>query len=135
MGRSGKIAIAAAVLSGCLGLSSSSKAADVTYESQIKPIFKESCVKCHSLDNPRKQAMAGLDLSTLETTLKGGKHKDDVVPGDSTKSLLYKLLLGPTTVDGKHIDAMPKQKKGDPFKAIDKEKSDLVKAWIDGGAK
>jgi hypothetical protein len=138
MGRSGKVAVfVAAVLSGCLGLSSVSKAADapVDFETQIKPIFKESCVKCHSLDNPRKQAAGGLQLDNKEAALKGGKHKDDIVPGDSTKSLLYKLLLGPTTVDSKHIDAMPKQKRGEEFKPIDKDKIDLVKAWIDQGAK
>jgi mono/diheme cytochrome c family protein len=136
MGRSGKaVVIAAALMSGGLGLSSAANAADVTYETQIKPIFKESCVKCHSLDNPRKQAMGGLRLDDLELALKGGKHKDDIVPGDSTKSLLYKVLMGPTSVDGKKIDAMPKQKRGEEFKAIDKDKIDLVKAWIDGGAK
>ena len=136
MGRSGKGAvIAAAVFSGCLGLSSISKAADVNFETQIKPIFKESCVKCHHVDDKHKQAAGGLQLDKKESALKGGKHKDDIVPGDSAKSLLYKVLLGPTSVDGKKMDAMPKQKKGEAFKPISKEQIDLVKDWIDQGAK
>src|SRR5437879_1434354 len=98
MVRSGKVAVLAAVaVSGCLGLSSVAKAADVTFETQIKPIFKESCVGCHHIDEKHKQAAAGLELDSLEKTLKGGKHKDDVVPGDSSKSLLFKVLSGPTT--------------------------------------
>ena len=135
MGRSGKLAAFAALVLAGVGLSASARAADVDFETQIKPIFKESCVKCHSLDNPRKQAAAGLRLDDKASALKGGKHKDAIVPGDSTKSLVYKLLLGPTTVDGKHIDAMPKQKRGEEFKPIDKDKIDLVRSWIDQGAK
>jgi hypothetical protein len=138
MGRSGKVAVlATAVLSGCLGVGSVVRAADapVDFETQIKPIFKQSCVKCHSLDNPRKQAAGGLRLDDKEAALKGGKHGKDIVPGDSTQSLAYKLLLGPTTVDGKHVDAMPKQKRGEEFKPIEKDQIDLIKAWIDQGAK
>ena len=137
MHRSGKVAVfTAAVLSGCLGFASISRAdAPVNFETQIKPILKESCVKCHSVNDQHKKPAGGLRLDDKEAALKGGRHKDDIVPGDSTKSLLYKLLLGPTTVDSKHVDAMPKQKKGEAFKPLPKEQIDLVKAWIDQGAK
>ena len=140
MGRSGKVAVlAAAVLSGCLGLSSVARAADtpVDFDTQIKPIFKQSCVKCHSLDNPRKQAAGGLQLDNKEAALKGGKvGKDkDIVPGDATQSLVYRLLLGRTSVNGKPLDAMPKQKKGEEFKPLEKEQIELIKSWIDQGAK
>jgi len=140
MGRSGKVAVlAAAVLSGCLGVCSAVRAADapVDFDTQIKPIFKQSCIKCHSLDNPRKSAASGLQLDVKEAALKGGKKgKDkDIVPGDSTQSFVYKLLLGPTSIDGKHVDAMPKQKKGEEFKPLEKEQIELIKSWIDQGAK
>jgi hypothetical protein len=138
MGWSGRIAVfGAAVLMG--GLASASRAADapVDYETQIKPIFKQSCVKCHSLDNPRKQAAGGLRLDDKEAALKGGKvGKDkDIVPGDSTQSLLYRLLLGRTTVNSKPLDAMPKQKRGEQFKPLEKDQIELIKSWIDQGAK
>jgi mono/diheme cytochrome c family protein len=41
----------------------------VTYATDIKPIFDQSCVKCHSGDKPK----AKLKLDTLEGVLKGGK--------------------------------------------------------------
>jgi cytochrome c len=137
MGRSGKLAVfGAAILTGCLGLASTSRAADspVDFDAQIKPILKQSCVKCHSLDNPRKQAAGGLQLDVKEAALKGGKVGSDIVPGDSTKSLVYRLLLGKTSINGKPLDAMPKQKRGEEFKPLEKDQIDLIKAWIDQGA-
>jgi hypothetical protein len=128
-----------AIAAACVGLAlaGTARADDkpVDFSSQIQPILKSSCVKCHSLDNPRKQAAGGLRLDDKDGALKGGKIGHDIVPGDSTQSLLYKLLLGPTTVNGHHVDAMPKQKRGEQFKPIEKEQIDLIKSWIDQGAK
>src|SRR4051812_38273835 len=95
-----RMGFGSAVLTGCIGLAAFTgvaKAAEkVDYTSQIKPLFKESCVKCHSLDNPRKQAAAGLRLDDKDAALKGGKHAGKaIVPGKAEDSLVYKLLNGP----------------------------------------
>jgi hypothetical protein len=131
--------LAAAALAGGVGVSivSFAKAEDkpVDFTSQIQPILKDSCVKCHSLNNPRKMAAGGLRLDDKDAALKGGKLGHDIVAGDSTQSLMYKLLLGPTTVEGHHVDAMPKQRRGEEFKPLGKDKIDLIKSWIDQGAK
>jgi hypothetical protein len=128
-----------AIAVGCVGLglvgTASADDKPVDFSSQIQPILKTSCVKCHSLDNPRKTAAGGLRLDDKDAALKGGKSGHDIVPGDSTQSLLYKLLLGPTSVNGHHVDAMPKQKRGEQFKPLEKEQIDLIKSWIDQGAK
>ena len=134
-----KCGIGATVLSGCVGMAlvQTARADDkpVDFTSQIQPIFKDSCVKCHSLNNPRKQAAGGLRLDDKDAALKGGKLGHDIVPGDATQSLMYKLLLGPTTVDSHHVDAMPKQRRGEEFKPLDKDKIELIRSWIDQGAK
>ena len=109
--------------------------APIDFASQIQPILKDSCVKCHSLDNPRKTAAGGLRLDDKAAALKGGKIGGDIVPGDSSKSLMYKLLLGPTTVNGKKVDAMPKARRGEEPKHLTKDQIDLIKNWIDQGAK
>ena len=128
-----------AAMTGCIGMLSVSPArADdkpVDFTGQVQPILKDSCVKCHSLNNPRKQAAGGLRLDDRDAALKGGKLGHDLVPGDANQSLIYKLLLGPTTVEGHHVDAMPKQRRGEEFKPLDKDKVDLIKSWIDQGAK
>ena len=117
------------------GAAGSVQAADkVTYEKDVLPIFKASCNKCHSLDNPKKKAASGLRLDTLEDTLKGGKSGKDVVVGNAKDSVLYKILLGTVTVDGEDIEAMPKKKKGQDFKPLPDEKIETIKNWIDQGA-
>jgi hypothetical protein len=135
----GKLGVGCAVVAfGLTALASSAQAADkVDYTSQIKPLLKESCVKCHSLDNPRKQAAGGLRLDDKELALKGGKHAGKaIVPGKAEDSLMYKLLNGPVEVDGKKIDAMPKSaQRGTPPKKLSQEQITLVKDWIDQGAK
>ncbi|HEY8750277.1 MAG TPA: c-type cytochrome domain-containing protein [Tepidisphaeraceae bacterium] len=130
-----------AALAGCLGLmafAGSAQAAEkVDYATQIQPLLKQSCVKCHSLDNPKKQAMAGLRLDDKAGALKGGKHAGKaIVPGKAEDSLVYQLLNGPVTIDGKKIDAMPKNpKRGEAYKPLEKAQITLIKDWIDQGAK
>ena len=74
-------------------------------------------------------------MDVKEAALKGGKVGGDIVPGDSTKSLVYRLLLGKTSINGKPLDAMPKQKRGEEFKPLEKDQIELIKSWIDQGAK
>lgn len=68
---------------------------DVTYDKEIAPIFKASCVRCHGTDRPRAQ----LRLDSLEGVLKGSKDGAVVKPGDSADSLLVKAIsqLDPRT--------------------------------------
>jgi mono/diheme cytochrome c family protein len=90
--RGGKLAAALALVA-TLNLSANADAtklppaaakANVTFASDIKPIFETSCVKCHGDDRPK----AGLRLTNLESTLKGSKEGKVVEPGDSAKSQL-----------------------------------------------
>jgi hypothetical protein len=61
-----------------------SAAKGLTYEKDIKPLLDASCTRCHGQDRPK----AGLQLTSLDGLLKGGKEGKVVVPGDSTKSIL-----------------------------------------------
>jgi hypothetical protein len=56
----------------------------VTFDKDILPLFKASCVRCHGEQRPRKD----LRLDSLDAILKGGKDGKMVIPGDSTNSLL-----------------------------------------------
>ena len=75
----------------------------VTFDTDIAPIFKASCVRCHSGDRPRAQ----LRLDTLEGVLKGAKQGPILLTGDSAHSLLVKAVsrLDPET-------AMPPRPRG-----------------------
>ncbi len=62
-----------------------------TYDGAIAAIFTNRCSKCHG-----SAAMAGLNLTTYATALKGGKDGAVIVPGDPASSLLVKKQSGST---------------------------------------
>jgi len=89
----------------------------VTYEDQVLPIFRNSCLNCH---NPDKKK-AGLDLSTFQGALQGSENGKVLNSGDPSGSLLLKCVL--QTEDPK----MPP--KGDKLSDIE---IGTIKKWIEG---
>ena len=75
----------------------------VTFEKDIQPIFKESCVRCHGAQRPK----AGLRLDTLAGVMDGTEDGPILKAGDSANSLLVKAVsqLDPKT-------AMPPKPRG-----------------------
>jgi hypothetical protein len=67
----------------------------VTFDKDIAPIFKASCVRCHSGDRARGQ----LHLDSLDGVLKGSKDGPVLTAGDSANSLIVKAVsqLDPKT--------------------------------------
>jgi hypothetical protein len=70
----------------------------LTFSKDIQPLLEASCTRCHGQDRPK----AGLQLTSLDTLLKGSKDGKVVVPGDSKKSL---LVIAAAQIDEK--TAMP----------------------------
>lgn len=135
--------LAAAAL-GCAGAAFAQTQPD--FARDIQPIFKESCVKCHSVDpkKPNKKPAGGLRLDDKEAALKGGSAGGDINPGDAKDSLLYKVLGGPVEKPHKHegenklhklIPAMPLAKRGQKWKPLPDDQIAKIKDWIDQGAK
>ena len=85
----------------------------LTYEGAIAAIFADRCSKCHG-----SAAMAGLNLTTYATALKGGKDGAVIVPGDPANSLLIKKQSGATP----HIGQ------------LSASELQLVTEWIKAGA-
>jgi len=102
-------------------------ATGVTFEKDIKPIFEKSCTKCHGGDKPKSK----LDLTSLATTIKGGKNAPDVVAGKSAESpLVYAVAHA-----GDEDDFMPPPDNKAKIPPLTKEQVGLIRAWIDQGAK
>jgi len=98
------------------------RAQSVDFAKQIRPIFAESCYKCHAGEKHK----GGLQLDSAAAILKGGKDDPAVVPGDPSKSDLYARIIADKDAD----ERMPP--KGD---MLAKTKTVLIKQWIAGGAK
>lgn len=91
-----------------------------TFANDIYPLFQERCAKCHT-----KKTRGDLSVNTREAVLKGGKSGKVVLPGESENSLLYKMV-----VRQKEVKPMPRKR--DP---LDDKDVELIKKWIDQGAK
>lgn len=101
--------------------------AKISYETDIKPIFDASCVKCHGQERPK----ARLRLDSLEGALKGSENGQVIKPGNGASSPLVHSIaqLG----DPDYHMPPPGNKAG--IKQLTKEQIGLVRAWIDKGAK
>ena len=86
-----------------------------SYETEIAPLLKQQCVKCHG---PAKRE-GKLDLSVAGAIVRGGKQGPALVPHDIAASLLWQRV---------EADEMPPE-----TPLTDKEKG-LLKAWIVAGA-
>jgi hypothetical protein len=98
----------------------------VNYSRDIRPILSNSCYKCHGPDE--RQRKAGLRLDTQEgafAKLESGETA--IVPGSSAKSAISQRLTS--------HDPDVKMPPPDSGKAISAEQIELIKSWIDEGAK
>ena len=86
------------------------------FDREIAPLLVRRCLDCHS----RAEKKGMLDLSRAESANKGGESGTAIVPGKAAESLLWQRVR-----DGE----MP------PKKPLPKEEIELLKRWIDSGAK
>lgn len=113
-------------------LSSPASAEDaVSYEEKILPIFEEKCMSCHretykNKAGRTKKPKGALRMDDATELMKGGDSGDSIVAGDAKKSLIYERVI----LDEDHDDIMPP--KDGP---LSKDEIELIKKWIDGGAK
>ena len=99
----------------------------VTYATDIKPVFENSCVRCHGADKPK----ARLRLDSLEAALKGSTDGKVVVAGNSADSILVHCVAHA----GKPDAFMPPPRNKANIPPLTKDQVGLIRAWIDQGAK
>ncbi len=93
--------------------------AEVSFRTDITPIFQQACAQCHLGD----MAMGKLRLNSEADILKGGASGPAIVAGKSADSLLVKRLLGST-------DAPRMPMGGAPLSDVQIK---LIRAWVDQG--
>jgi mono/diheme cytochrome c family protein len=92
--------------------------AQVDFQRDVQPIFREHCISCHGPD----LQMNGLRLDRRADALRGGSQSD-IGPGNAQGSRLYHRLIG--TAFGQQ---MP------PAGPLGETQIDTIKRWIDEGA-
>lgn len=106
-------------------VAASAQSSELTYWQDIRPIFRKHCTACHSARNLREiEVSGGLALDTFDATKKGSKRAV-LVPGKSDKSILFDVLVTSDVKKRMPLDTDP----------LSKDKIDLIKKWIDSGAK
>lgn len=96
----------------------------VEFNRDIRPIFSDTCFKCHGPDAKGRKGKLRLDLR--EEALADHKGKFPIVPGKSAMSEAFRRLV---TTD--HDDLMPPAESN---QTLTPRQIELVRRWIDQGA-
>ena len=117
------ISVAIFSMIGLTAFNINSFSSGVDFNTEVKPILNKHCVACHG--GVKKAANLSFLFSQEALNTKGKSGKVAIIPGDAEHSEFYKRL---TTKD--LDERMPKGKD-----ALKQEEIDVLKKWIDGGAK
>jgi len=114
-------ALAAAALIAVAGCAPSG----VSYSKDVQPILSKNCAECHA---PGKQGFvaSGLDVTSYQALMNGGKFGPLVKPGDALSSSLNMLVEGRAHPSIR----MPHGRDKLPDKDIE-----ALKVWVNEGAK
>jgi WD40 repeat protein len=102
-----------------LSVAEAAQAAPVSYETDIKPIFRRHCLKCHGDDMQK----ADLNLQSYASTIKGGSGGKVLTAGRTSQSLLFEAIT--------NSDEAARMPPNSPPLA-DKE-IELIRTWITEG--
>ena len=103
---------------------STSFAQTISYSKDVYPLIKSKCLKCHEKDDENPNNFAMDNVTLMKTS---GKSKDMVIPGNGAESYIILKLL-PKPPKGAQMPIFSKKK-------LTEEEVDLIKKWIDQGAK
>lgn len=126
-----KIALFAAVVFFAFSIGVSS---NISFQSQVLPIFNHSCVDCHSTAG-EATVKTGLRLDSYANLMQGTLDGPVIVPGSSASSTLYLAIsqqVDPAIQMPKHHDDALN---GDTDNSLTLNELYVVRDWIEQGAR
>ena len=114
------IAISVVILIGC------ATNQVIGYKSDIKPILKNKCHKCHLPPDGEGYLETGLNMESYDTLMTGNLYGKVIIPGDSKRSVLNKLVEG-------RAGEMMRMPHGDA-KKLTTEEVEFFRLWVSQGA-
>jgi len=98
----------------------------VSFQSVIDPILHDKCQRCHVPPDGIGYVRTGLSMESYDTLMKGTMFGTVIVPGDSKRSVINKLI------EGRAGDVM-RMPHGEA-KQLSAEEIEYFKLWVDQGA-
>ena len=80
------VTVAGVVLAGC-------GEKNVSFKNDVQPILTANCNECHAVGKPGYEA-SGLDTTTYQSLMRGGKFGALIKPGDSLTSAFNMVVEG-----------------------------------------
>lgn len=102
------------------------KPVPASYSTDVKPFLDKYCVRCHG-EGGEGSTASGFHVVDYDSLMKGTRFGPVITPGDSFSSVMVMLVEGRADPS----ISMPHDDGAAPTQA----EIDLVKAWIDQGAK
>lgn len=99
---------------------------DVSYQKDVSPIIHDYCLNCHQ-PGGKGYETSGLDMRTYPGLMKGTKFGTVIKPNDSFTSIFIQVIEGRVHASIK----MPYGMSG----GLAKDKIEILKKWVDQGAK
>ncbi len=85
------------------------------FTERVRPLLEQRCAACH---NPETK-MSGLDVTSREALMRGGKQGVDLLAGKPAESRLFQFVAS---------------RKMPPAGALPGAEVDVLRQWIEGGA-
>ncbi|MGL4632878.1 MAG: PSD1 and planctomycete cytochrome C domain-containing protein [Leadbetterella sp.] len=124
----GLVALQYTISSCGIGKAQSSNSQDVDYNFHIRPILSDKCFHCHGPDANKREANLRLDTETgAYAALKDNPKLHAIVKGDSKNSEVFKRIMSE--------DSEAKMPPPNSNLSLTDSEKDLIKKWIDQGAK
>ena len=98
----------------------------VSYQRDINPILQTKCQRCHLPPNGTGYVRTGLDMQSYDTLMQGTVFGDVIIPGDSKRSVLNKLVEG-------RAGELMRMPHGDDRRLTQQEVNE-IKWWVEQGA-
>ncbi|NOQ70173.1 MAG: hypothetical protein GQ573_08710 [Gammaproteobacteria bacterium] len=98
----------------------------VGFQSNINPILQKKCQQCHLPPDGKGYVQTGLNMESYDTLMHGTVFGKVIIPGDSKRSVLNKLVEG-------RAGEMMRMPHGEADK-LTAEEVEFLKLWLNQGA-
>ena len=99
----------------------------LSYKNDIHPIFDNHCNSCHTAPYGSGYKLTGLEMNTYHALMNGTIYGLVVIPGDSRRSILNKLVEG-------RAGNMQNVLHNTDNEGISSSEIEHLKIWVDQGA-